>query len=215
MWVGVLGCGGEPEGVTQGPGAAARLDAAGRLPESDAVAPRWLPAAVPLAEGAVLSPGPGGQGAQLRASPGGAVLWSVDGLILSAPAVGGAGRSAVVAHERADGASLTWLVHEGGRWTARTVVEGHDPVDRVGVDAAGRRAAFVWAGPEGGVAGVWTVDLAGGAPVRRTNGGPRERGKPPEGFVPLPVGAPVVWDGDALRWTSEHGEHRIPVPTGG
>jgi hypothetical protein len=211
----MLGCGGEDEVVRLGDGAAARVDAAGRLPESDAVAPRWFPAPLSLAEGAVLTPGPGGRGAQLLGASGGPVLWSVDGAVLSAPAVGGQGRSVVVAHERADGASLTWLVWEGGAWQARTVLDGHDPVDRVGVDASGRRAAFVWAGPEGGVAGVWTVDLAAGQPVRRTNGGPRERGKPPQGFVPLPVGAPVAWDGDALQWTSELGTHRLDLPAGG
>lgn len=105
----------------------------------------------------------------------------------------------------------------GGIASAPIVDAGGRP-DRVAVSPDGTTVAFVWGIT--GIASVWTVPSAGGAPPsQRTNVGledaPRRPGEAPAGFVPPPDSGPPRFDGDDLVWTAQGREWRVRWRQGG
>ena len=207
LWFILAACDPVPEPVAPAAAEAARV----KVPETDAGTPAWLPEPATLAGGASLVQ----VGDELALQADGTRRYLTTGRLLGRPTVSADGRRAVFTHEVDDG-DRAWLVLlslGASGWSTRTLLEGQDPPDRAGLHPDGDRVAFVWAGPQGGVAGVWTMSTDGdGAPVRLTNGGARKPGQPPEGFIPLPVGAAPQWAGDRLVWRSELGQHELPVP---
>ena len=210
---------GAPEGAgarsaASAPPAASPEGSAGTrvLPaESDAVAPAYLPAPLALAGGARLVEDNGlaviedGQAAPLRL-----------GRLSAPPAVSPDGARVALAVERSGGLRGALVLAERGTagWTERTLIKNNHLVDRLAFDAAGARLAFVWAGDQGGVAGLYLLRLPDGAPERLTNRAAAAPGQPPADWLPLPLRSPPVFDGDALRWTSEEGPHSLTLPVG-
>ena len=137
--------------------------------------------------------------------------------LLGVPSVSGDGTRVAWSRRPDDGDTARIEVVEvvGGRWSqARVLVEGPGRPDRVALDPAGTRVAYV--GDDGGIAALFVAPFAGGEPVQLTNLGlgvlPREPGQPPPGFVPVPHRAPPVFDGDTLRWEAEDGPHAVELP---
>ncbi len=197
-----------PLAAAVGSGEAARAPVA-LVPESDAVMPRWVDAPIPLAGGARLVQ----DGLMLVLEAADGTRRTLPGVLLGRPSVSADRATVVATHEIEDGerAALSLLRWDGASWSDRRLIEARDPADRAALDPAGARVAFVWAGPVGGVAGVWTMVLPDGPPRRRTNLAPYTPGRPPADFIPLPVTDPPRWEGDVLRWRSEAGEHSVWV----
>jgi len=212
-------CAGDPPpapapGVTAAAPAAALPAAAApaALPaESDAVRPALLPAPLPLAGGGTLVEQEGV--ALLRR--GDAEDYMVVGRLHAPPAVAPGGGRLAVSVERDQGArgALVLWEHTVVGWTPRTLIKGPQLVDRITFDPAGGRIAFVWAGEQGGVAGIYVMSVADGVPVRVTNKEPSAPGQPPADWQPLPLRAAPTFDGATLRWTSEAGAHEAALPT--
>jgi hypothetical protein len=95
------------------------------------------------------------------------------------------------------------------------LIKNNHLVDRLAFDAAGARLTFVWAGEQGGVAGLYLLRLPDGAPARLTNRAAAAPGQRPADWLPLPLRAAPVFDGDTLRWTSEQGAHSLKLPVDG
>jgi len=137
--------------------------------------------------------------------------------LVGVPAVNADGTRVAWSHRPDDGDTTRIEVVEvvDGRWSReRVLVDGPGRPDRVALDPAGTRVAYV--GNDGGIAALFVVPFAGGEPVQLTNLGlgalPREPGQPPPGFVPVPHRAPPVFDGDTLRWEAEDGPHAVELP---
>ncbi len=137
--------------------------------------------------------------------------------LVGVPAASADGSRVAWSHAPDDGdrTRIEVVARDGDRWgEPRVLVEGEGRPDRVALDAAGERVAYVAAAD--GIAALWVVPFAGGEPVQLTNVGlasaPREPGQPPEGFVPVPHRGPPVFDGDRLTWTSPEGEHAVELP---
>ncbi len=195
------------------PAASAEGSAAAQVlpPESDAVAPDFLPAPLKLAGGARLVQDNGlaviedGQAPPLRL-----------GRLSAPPAVSPDGARVALAVERSGGlrGALVLAARGATGWSERTLIKNNHLVDRLAFDAAGERLAFVWAGAQGGVAGLYLLRLPAGAPERLTNRAPAAPGQPPADWLPLPLRAPPVFEGETLRWTSEEGGHSLKLPVG-
>lgn len=175
------------------------------VPESDAVLPPWFEGALELPHGASLTQD--GRVLTLHTDAGERPL----GELLGRP-------SADKTHERVvfpigdnGGGSITLLSWDGSAWVTRALVSGDDPPDRASIDPDGERVAFAWAGPQGGVAGVWVMGVHDSQPRKLTNTAPFVPGHPPKDFVPMPVGLAPRWSGDRLIWRSEAGEHSVEV----
>jgi hypothetical protein len=97
-----------------------------------------------------------------------------------------------------------------------TVIKSRTPISRLAWDEREERIAFVWAGPEGGVAGIYLLDLREPRPKpqRLTNIGlpPGSPGADPPGFLPLPQPDPPTFSLNRLIWHSEHGRHSLELP---
>ena len=208
----LVGCAAEPPAPPAAVAADAALAPAAQplmLPESDAVRPVFVPTALGLAGGARLLEHDGQ--AVLDIGNGGAPLTL--GRLSAPPAVAADGARVALCLERAEGARSALVVVErtDAGWTERTLIKGRHLVDRVAWDSSGTRLAFVWAGPDGGVAGLYVLDLASGAPQRLTNRAAAAPGQPPADWLPLPLAAPPRFDGHLLRWVSEDGPHSLDL----
>jgi hypothetical protein len=134
--------------------------------------------------------------------------------LVGAPAVSADGRRVALAHRGAGpGLSVLELVEvsaDGG--LVRRVLVADGGPDRVAISPSGEQVAWVDAGPEG-FASVFSLAIDGGARVQLTNVGVvRTPGRAPEGFVPPPHDAPPRFEGGALAWRSEAGEHSVVLP---
>jgi hypothetical protein len=111
------------------------------------------------------------------------------------------------------GPSWFSAAHGDGR---RTVIKSRTPINRLAWDEAEERLVFVWAGPQGGVAGIYLLDTRDPRPEPRrlTNIGlpPGAPGMDPPGFLPLPQPDPPRVSGNRLIWHSEHGRHSLELP---
>lgn len=105
------------------------------------------------------------------------------------------------------GSTVLWIADDRGR---RVLVDDGGEPDRPALSPDGRTVA--WVSAASGLASVWTLDLAGGAPVQRTNRGlrPPGTGGPPAGWVPPPRAAPR-FEGADLAWEAPDGPHRLRV----
>jgi hypothetical protein len=147
----------------------------------------------------------------------GEVVQTVRGALSDAPATSADGRVvALSVTEGVHGSLLTFSLRSAHAadeesWQLHAWIQGDHTITRLGMDAAGKRLAFVWPGPKSGVAGVYLLDLgdADAAPQRLTNRSPRVAGQPPADFVPLPLRGPPFFDGPLLRWTAEDGSHAV------
>lgn len=73
----------------------------------------------------------------------------------------------------------------------RVLLDAGGRPDRLALSGDGRTLAFVWG--RTGLASVWTLDVAGGEPVQRTNlGRVPTPGRAPPGFEPAPEGPPRI-----------------------
>lgn len=210
LWCGLVGWGcAEVE-----PGASVALPdeqspaPAALVPESDAVLPPWFEGALPLAGGAKLTV----VHHRLQLDQGDGPRELVDGDITGPPSLSADGRRVAFAHTIGEDLNtvLVLLDEQAGSWSMRPLVHEGGAIDRVALHPDGTRVAFVWAGPTGGVASLWTLDLPDGRPVRRTNKAAYTPGAPPADFVPLPLGAPV-WSRQTLSWRSTEGAHQVEV----
>ena len=94
-----------------------------------------------------------------------------------------------------------------GRW----VLEAEGSPDRVALDPAGERVA--WVNGAGGVAAVFLATFPDGVPVQLTNVDvERVPGQAPLGFVPPPHDGPLRFEGGALVWASPDGPQRQVLP---
>ena len=104
----------------------------------------------------------------------------------------------------------------GERVGRRTVIKSRTPISRLAWDEAEERIVVVWAGPQGGVAGIYLLDTRDPRPEPRrlTNIGlpPGAPGMDPPGFLPLPQPDPPRFSGNRLIWHSEHGRHSLELP---
>jgi len=106
--------------------------------------------------------------------------------------------------QRTVGTDTEIVVRDDG--TERVLVSGGTP-DRPVLSADGSQVAFVWGVT--GFASIWIVPFTGGDPVQLTNVDlVPTPGHRPAGFVPVPHGDSLHFDGDWLRWTSPEGEHQ-------
>lgn len=142
---------------------------------------------------------------------GGAVHRLADEAV-GAPAVSDDGRRIALAH-RGDGGSVAVLdavtLTDTGVETRRLVSEGAP--DRVALTPDGDTVVYVHNAT--GIAAVWAVPFAGGAPVQLTNVDlERVPGQAPIGFVPPPHDSPLRIDGDRVVWTSPEGTHGVDLP---
>jgi hypothetical protein len=112
---------------------------------------------------------------------------------------------------RGSGTAIVAVARSDGGWTApRVLTDAGDP-DLVAIAPDGARVAF--AAAANGIAAVWVVPFAGGAPVQLTNVGlARDGAGPPAGFVPIPLREPPRFEGRELVWTARDGEHRAVLP---
>lgn len=95
---------------------------------------------------------------------------------------------------------LVAIEHRSDGDRERVLVGGSAMPDRAALSPDGTVVAYV--SGVSGVASVWTVPFAGGAPLQRTNVGlARPRGGPPPGFVDPPLDGAPWFVGDELRWT--------------
>ena len=96
---------------------------------------------------------------------------------------------------------------DDAQWAPRTVIKSGGIVDRLALDDAGARLAFVWAGPKGGYGGLYLLDLLDpkAQPTRLTNlQPPTAPGQPPADWMPLPSGPPRFL-GESLVYSTEAG----------
>ncbi len=113
----------------------------------------------------------------------------------------------VGAHEvfsrRVTGTNTEIVVSDG---VGERVLVSEGTPDRPVLSADGSQVAFVWG--KSGYASIWTVPFSGGAPTQVTNVGLEHTpGRRPDGFVPVPHGDSLHFDGDWLRWSSPEGDH--------
>lgn len=128
----------------------------------------------------------------------------------------------VVGTPAADGSRVAWA--SGGPTVDLHVRgTGAPPIDHTGLGTAGalrfspdgRWLVFVGAAP-GGVAGVMSVELRGGA-LRCLTGCQLRAGRPwGDAFVPPPRSAAAMrFDGDVMRWRVDGREHAVALAGGG
>lgn len=132
------------------------------------------------------------------------------GPLTAAPLLSPDGERVVFVNTVAEGpgtALVTLRRDAEARWVPRTVIKSGGVVDRLALDDAGARLAFVWAGPKGGYAGIYLLDLHDpkAQPVRLTNlQPPAAPGQPPADWMPLPSGPPRFL-GEDLVYSTEEG----------
>jgi hypothetical protein len=139
------------------------------------------------------------------------------GPLRAAPLLSPDGERVAFVHAVGDGPSsalLTLRRGADGQWTPRTVIKTGGLVDRLALDDAGARLAFVWAGPKGGYGGIYLLDLADpkAQPTRLTNlEAPAAPGQPPADWMPLPSGPPRFL-GESLVYSTEEGVIALELP---
>lgn len=178
--------------------------------ESDAVAPNWLPRPMALAGGAQLV----AEGGTIEVLNGDERFRVAIGTLISPPVRSEDGARVALSATVGDGPAAALLLIDRGPagWTSRTLIKGLHWVDRLALDTTAQHLAFAWAGDQGGVAGLYWMELPSGAPRRLTNRAPYTPGQPPADFVPLPLGGAPAFDGPLLRWRSAEGEHQVELP---
>lgn len=143
-------------------------------------------------------------------------LDGLEGELVGEPAIADHGLRAVLALRPPDRFETQLVVLERTRegWRDRVLLDGPGMPDRPAISPDGRTVAFVWAGPTGGVAGIWSVPFAGGKPERLTNHDVRhskDHGWPPPDFTPLPSEGAPWFEGSTLHWNAEDGAHSVEV----
>ena len=178
--------------------------------ESDAVAPNWLPRPMALAGGAQLV----AEGGTIEVLNGEERFRVAIGTLISPPVRSEDGTRVALSATVGDGPAAALLLIDRGPdgWTSRTLIKGLHWVDRLALGPTAQHLAFAWAGDQGGVAGLYWMELPNGAPQRLTNRAPYTPGQPPADFIPLPLGGAPVFDGPLLRWRSAEGEHQVELP---
>lgn len=122
------------------------------------------------------------------------------------------GHGVILSAQAGGGSVLVWSQQTGAGWESYTLVKSRQMIDRLCVNAAETQIAFVWSGPQGGVAGIYRMDLARHArPVRVSNLQLQASG-PPLDFIPLPLGQSLHFEGQQLAWESAEGPQSLVLP---
>lgn len=123
-----------------------------------------------------------------------------------------AGHGVILTAQAGGGSVLVWSQQREAGWESDTLVKSRQMIDRLCVNATETQVAFVWSGPQGGVAGIYVMDLARHArPVRVSNRQLQASG-PPLDFMPLPLGQSLHFEGSQLAWESAEGPQHLVLP---
>lgn len=122
------------------------------------------------------------------------------------------GHGVILTTQAGEGSAVVWSQQGEAGWESYTLVKSRQMIDRLCVNSAETQIAFVWSGPQGGVAGIYVMDLARHARPLRVSNMQVQGSGPPLDFIPLPLGQSLHFEGQQLAWETAEGPQHLVLP---